>query len=447
MNSDSPNILLINPWIHDFAAYDFWAKPLGLLYLASILRLYGCNITYIDCLNRFHPEISKNIYSKQDGRGSYLKTHIPKPDGLYDIPRNYSRYGILERWFRKDLLAVKNPDIVFITSHMTYWYPGVFETIKIVRETFPSVPVVLGGIYATLCHNHALKYSGADRVIAGAGEKAVIEIVKEYTGFSNSIEFDPDQLDSYPYPAFDLENKIIFIPLLSSKGCPFSCSYCASAYLNRQRMVRSPGSLIDEIMHWHKKYNVIDFALYDDAFLTDAKNHAIPALEEIIKKDIKVRFHTPNALHIREISDHTAKLMYKAGFETVRLGLETTLFDKNRHDNKVSEFEFKQALMFLKEAGFSKKQIGAYLLAGLPGQDERIVVESIKEVTDSGITPIPVYYSPIPHTPLWGKAVHCSRYDLESDPIFTNNSILPCRKEGFSWEIISLLKNLASSIN
>ncbi|RLC23795.1 MAG: B12-binding domain-containing radical SAM protein, partial [Deltaproteobacteria bacterium] len=56
MKYDTPNILLVNPWIHDFAAYDFWAKPLGLLSLASILRQHGFSITYIDCLDRFHPK-------------------------------------------------------------------------------------------------------------------------------------------------------------------------------------------------------------------------------------------------------------------------------------------------------------------------------------------------------------------------------------------------------
>jgi len=445
VTSDSPNILLINPWIHDFAAYDYWAKPLGLLSLASILKTHGCNIRYIDCLNRFHPNLSKIISSKEDGRGSYLKTRIPKPECLDDVPRNYSRYGIPEQWFINDLLAARQPDIVFITSHMTYWYPGVFETIRIVRETYPSAPIVLGGIYASLCHDHALKYSGADKVISEDGEKVILELVKEYTGFSNNIKFDSGQLDSYPYPAFDLESKIAFIPVLSSKGCPFSCAYCASRYLNRQRMLRSPESLIDEIAYWHKKYKVIDFAIYDDAFLVDAKSHATPILEGIIEAGINVRFHTPNALHIREISENTATLMFKAGFKTVRLGLETTLFDNNRLDNKVSEFEFEQALLCLKKVGFSKKQICAYLLAGLPDQDERYVIESIKKVIESGITAIPVYYSPIPHTVLWEKAVHCSRYDLNSDPIFTNNSILPCRKEGFSWEIISFLKKLAAN--
>lgn len=445
MISDIPDILLVNPWIHDFAAYDYWAKPIGLLYLASILRVHGCKVTYVDCLNRFHPDIKKHTPSKTDGRGSYSKTAIPKPEGLEDIPRNYSRYGIPEEWLQKDLSDVPKPDVILVTSHMTYWYPGLFETIRVLRETFPSAPVLLGGIYATLCHDHAVKHSGANRVFAGAGEKFILELIKEYTGFSADMKFDPEELDSYPYPAFDLENKIAFIPILTSRGCPFSCSYCASHFLNPKRMIRTPESVINEIMHWHKKYKVEDFVLYDDAFLTDAKNHAIPILEGIIETGINVRFHTPNAIHIREISGQTADLIFKAGFQTIRLGLETTLFEKRSGlDHKVSEAEFNQAVLFLKEAGFSKNQVGAYLLAGLPGQDTGSIIESIKTVKESGITPVPAYYSPIPHTGLWGKAVLYSRYDLKKDPVFTNNAIFPCRKERFSWEIISLLKKLSA---
>ncbi|MDQ1277925.1 MAG: hypothetical protein QG555_967, partial [Thermodesulfobacteriota bacterium] len=43
-------ILLINPWINDFSAYDFWMKPLGLLYMASCLRKNGLDVQLIDCL-------------------------------------------------------------------------------------------------------------------------------------------------------------------------------------------------------------------------------------------------------------------------------------------------------------------------------------------------------------------------------------------------------------
>ena len=61
--SKAPFVLLINPWITDFAAHDLWAKPMGLLVLASLLRDGGCGVRLIDCLDRrdpftnSHPEI------------------------------------------------------------------------------------------------------------------------------------------------------------------------------------------------------------------------------------------------------------------------------------------------------------------------------------------------------------------------------------------------------
>jgi radical SAM superfamily enzyme YgiQ (UPF0313 family) len=443
---DTPHILLVNPWIHDFAAYDVWAKPLGLLTLASILRYHGFNITYLDCLDRFHPKAPQTDPYARHGRGPYLKTKIPKPGGLEDIPRNFSRYGIDKKWFREDLLCIKKPDLVLMTSMMTYWYTGVQETIGVIKDIFPDVTIVLGGIYANLCYEHALNHSGAHRIETGPGEKHILKMVGECTGFSVNAKFDPDDLETYPYPAFELQRKINYIPLQTSKGCPFACKYCASHYLNPKRMVRDSESVVEEIKHWHEKYNVKDFVFYDDALLVDAEKHAVPMLQGIINAGIKVRFHTPNAVHIREISRQTARLMFQAGFKTLRLGLETTSLDiRNELDKKVSVTEFIRAMTCLKEAGFDKNMIGVYLLAGLPGQQTEFIEDSIQSVKQTGATPILAYYSPIPKTALWGQAAASSRYNLESDPIFTNNAILPCQNEPFSWQTISHLKKLATN--
>ena len=135
--------------------------------------------------------------------------------------------------------------------------------------------------------------------------------------------------------------------------------------------------------------------------------------------------------------------MFEAGFTTLRLGLETAEFDQRQgFDQKVSEHEFKRAISYLKEAGFSKNQVGAYLLVGLPDQKLDTTERSIDIVKQIGITPIAAYYTPIPHTALWPKAVAASRYDLESDPVFTNNAVLPCQKQPFHWETITYLKEL-----
>jgi len=177
----------------------------------------------------------------------------------------------------------------------------------------------------------------------------------------------------------------------------------------------------------------------------DAERHAVPILEGVCRSNLKVRFHTPNALHIRGINATTARLMYRAGFTTLRLGLETAEFDHRQElDKKVSENEFKRSVNCLIDAGFNKDQVGAYLLVGLPGQKISAVEHSIKTVIDSAITPVPAYYTPIPHTALWPKAVAASRYDITSDPIFTNNAIMPCSKEPFSWDMLTRLKRLAA---
>ena len=440
---DIPHILLINPWIHDFAAYDFWAKPMGLLTIASALRHHGIQVSYIDCLDRFHPHAPKSNPGARYGRGPYLKTRIPKPSGLHDVPRYFSRYGIKPQWFKEDLLKRGRPDLVLVTSLMTYWYPGVQETIEIIRSVFPQTPIVLGGIYARLCQKHARNNSGADHIADGPAEKNLFSLVRRFAGYSVSPAFDPDDLDRYPYPALDLQTTINYVPLLTSRGCPFKCAYCASRFLEPNRLLRSPEAVIEEIGYWKKTCGLSDFVLYDDAFLVDSDKHAIPILEGILRTGIKVRFHTPNAVHIRGITAQTARLMFEAGFTTLRLGLETAEFDQREEiDIKVSEHEFKRAVNHLKNAGFKKNQVGAYLLVGLPDQKLDTTKHSIDIVKQIGITPIAAYYTPIPHTTLWPKAVAASRYDLESDPVFTNNAVIPCQKQPFNWQTISDLKEL-----
>ena len=138
--------------------------------------------------------------------------------------------------------------------------------------------------------------------------------------------------------------------------------------------------------------------------------------------------------------------MFEAGFTTLRLGLETAEFNHRKElDLKVSELEFKQAAYCLRDAGFKKNQIGAYLLVGLPGQKLDAIKHSIDIVKQIGVTPVPAYYTPIPHTTLWPKAVAASRYDLESDPVFTNNAVIPCQKQPFDWEMVRYLKELIAS--
>lgn len=446
MKSDPPHILCVNPWIHDFAAFDFWAKPLGLLSLAAILRENRLKVSFLDCLDRFHPHQDPPGKIQKDGRGPYRKTPIPLPeelrDALPDFSRTFSRYGIDPTWFWEDLENLPRPDLILVTSLMTYWATGVRETIEIIKQVFPGVPVVLGGIYASLCHDHARDHSKADRVIQGPGESSLKALVQEFTGFALAFVPDPHDLDSYPFPALDLVRGLTYAPIMTSRGCPFSCDYCASSFLEPRLRRRSPDHVFKEILHWHQAYGIQDYAFYDDALLVEGSSHAFPLFERIIASGMELKFHTPNGVHIREITPRAADLLFQVGFSHLRLGLETAQFSNKRpHDAKVREAEFFGAVKNLKAAGFQADQLGAYLLYGLPGQTLEEVTASMALVRRSNIQPVLAFYTPIPHTPLWENSVKNARFDITCHPILTNNTLFPFVTSQTDLKTISQLKN------
>ena len=424
-----PSLILINPWIYDFAAYDLWSKPLGLLYFAGYLRQYGFKIHLIDCLDVHHPGmIADPSYKKPKrrsyGTGKYWRREVPGPLPLKHIQRPYSRYGISLELFQEELSRIHNPKAILVTSLMTYWYPGVREVIGLSKKMHPNVPVILGGIYAKLCHNHAVQNSGADLVVTDNNPDSLLELLDEYGLSTPGPSPDPDRT---PKPAFDLLTRIEYICILTSTGCPYRCRYCASHFLNPDLIRRDPGEVLEEILHWHRNFNVRDFAFYDDALLVSFDTHLAPLLKEIARLELDLRFHTPNALNIKEITPEIASLMHQAGFRTIRLGLETSDFSLHRDlDNKFTEGDFERAVNSLLKAGFAKNQIGAYVLMGLPGQSVDSVLESINFVGETGATPYLAEYSPIPHTPMWEQAVNHSQYDLAEEPLFHNNTLLPC---------------------
>lgn len=439
------NIVLINPWIYDFAAYDFWMKPLGLLYIASVLRQNGHHVSLIDCVNSFHPLLKiehkvKLFPRRSSGHGKLPRETIPKPHPLREINRNYYRYGITANIFMKALKSLTRPDLVLVTSMMTYWYPGVFDVISLIKHVYPGIPVILGGVYVTLCPEHA-SLSGADFTVSGEGEKIIPAIVKELFGIEPLFAADTSNLNCLPYPAFDLLPIKDQVPILTSRGCPYACSYCASHRLNKYFRRRDPLHVVDEISFWHKNLGVKHFSFYDDALLVNAEEVAIPMLEELIKRKLPCHYHCPNGLHLRDVSEKLSRLMYRAGFKTIRFGFESSHeFTQVTTGGKVNNEQFKIAVSHLRKAGYKSEDIGVYLLCGLPGQDAREVRDSIHYVQSCGARPIIAEYSPIPGTALWDSAVSHSPFDIEREPLFHNNSLLPCQSKKLTYDTYQELK-------
>ncbi len=439
------NVLLINPWIYDFAAYDMWARPLGLLYIGGILRKNGCKLHFIDCLSTSHPHMKgKKPKRKPGGDGKFYREIIPKPGPLTDIPKNYSRYGITPEAFRSDLSSVARHgrvDVVLITSIMTYWYPGVFDAIKITKEMLPGVPVVLGGIYATLCNTHARRFSGADYIITHEGEVDVLRLLAMLLNINPVFVPEMGSLDSYPYPCFDLQPDLRYVCIQASRGCPFRCTYCASHILTRYRCRRDPVKVVDEIEFWNKNFHVKNFAFYDDALLLGPEGFTIKMLREIIDRDLNCRFYCPNGLHARAIDKEIARLMKGAGFAGVCLGFETSDAKRQMETGaKITTGELINSIDCLRLAGYRPQDIRVYILCGLPYQDADDIRKAIDIVKPCGARPVIAEYSPIPNTGLWEDALKVSPYPIDKEPLFQNNTLLPCQWEGLTYEMYQQLK-------
>jgi radical SAM superfamily enzyme YgiQ (UPF0313 family) len=135
---------------------------------------------------------------------------------------------------------------------------------------------------------------------------AALRLAGEVTGRA----FEPDRYAdprAWPPPAHDLVSRP-FAAVITSWGCPYHCTYCASHRLHPAFIRREPSAVVGEIAQCVER-GIRDFAFYDDALLVDAGRHIAPILEEVLERGLQVRFHTPNGLHARAITADLAALM------------------------------------------------------------------------------------------------------------------------------------------
>lgn len=427
-------ILLINPWIYDFAAFNLWARPVGLFKVAEYLSSFDAELAFIDCTASFT--------AGRFGAGKYRAEAVEKPALLEAVPRAFKRYGISTDEFVRQVKAFMPFDAVLVTSIMSYWYPGVQKAVAIIRELAGDVPVILGGIYATLYHEHAVDATCADFVFKGPLSEN-LNIAFYTFGFRLMRK-----RAAIPYYKLGFCTDYPFAALRTSAGCPFSCSYCASQLLADTEYSRPSASEVTaEIAELYRR-GIRDYAFYDDAFLYDAGNHAKPLLRSIVHSGLPVRFHTPNGLHARFVDDEIARLMGRANFRTVRLSLETA--DRQRQritGDKVTNSDLVRAVELFKRNGFKKNELGVYLMYGLPGQEFSEVVESVAFLRSLDVRIYLAEFSPVRGTLSWNELVRNGIIGDTLDPLLTNNSVFPLLYSGYDSRSVQSLKLAVKEYN
>jgi hypothetical protein len=424
-----PKILLVNPPIYDFAAYDFWLKPYGLLSVAGLLR-NEADFRLFDYLDRLDPFMTSRMGLAADrwGRGRFYRERIPSPPCLHEIPRYFRRFGLPRRHF-KDFLAEEGPfEFAFVQTTMTYWYMGLKEVIEDIREAWPQTRIVLGGVYATLCRDHAQKL-GVDFVLSGVD----LEPLWSYLG----LRPDSDQ------PAlWQIYRKLNVGILKLSDGCPFSCTYCSVPKVYGKFKPRSLEHSLAEL-DLLRRLGVENIAFYDDALLFEPEKILIPFLHEVVERDVKVNFHCPNALNARFLTGELAELMVAAGFKTFYLGFESASAEwQKRTGAKVFSEELAQAVEHLLAAGAEPGNVTAYQILGHPHIGIQELEASMCFVHSLGIHGMLADFSPIPGTP---DGEYCRKWVDIDEPLMHNKTAFPILLLGF--DETNRLKDLQRTLN
>ncbi|MBN2431241.1 MAG: cobalamin-dependent protein [Acidobacteria bacterium] len=412
-----PCVLLVNPWIDDFAAYDLWARPLGLLTVGAWLERAGADVQLLDCLAR---EVWGGTH-RRFGTGKYVAAPIPPPPALGGVPRRYRRYGAPEAAIIEFLDRLHPPDYILITCLMTYWYPGAFAAARLLRRRYPKAVIILGGVYAFLCPEHARAAGLFDHILPHKDPDALARRLGAITRLP--LTANPGRAVYHLYGT-----PLRHAAWLTGVGCPYRCDYCATPLMYPGLIRKSPADLVAELDEITMVTGARDIAFYDDALLADSEKHFQPFLESWLARGRFVRFHLPNAVHARWLTPDLCALMRRTGFTTIRLGMESLAQDlQSRSGFKVSADEMERGVAALRGAGFTAAEMGAYILFGAPEQTLAQTLADLEYAHRLGLQVSLAAYSPIPGTPDFTRSL-VDWPQLADEPLLQNNTLTIVRR-------------------
>ena len=241
-----------------------------------------------------------------------------------------------------DEIIKEKPDILAISSISLTIYDTI-EVSEKVKSLFPNTFIVLGGYHITLLP-HKLPKS-VDIGVIGEGESTLLELVRLVTNqkinlkdlknvkgicfrHNNKIvqtkprDFIKD-LDSLPHPIRVPYGYAGIVGIFTSRGCPYSCYYCASSsFWKRNFRVHSAQYVVEELLHIIKTLKPHTIHILDDLFLADKKRFS-----ELHKLVIKNKIHKKVAfrafVRANLIDEPTIKKMKEMNFVLIRFGAET----------------------------------------------------------------------------------------------------------------------------
>jgi len=277
-----------------------------------------------------------------------------------------------------------NPDLIAVSA-MTFGYTFLYEIVaNIKRLTGDKIPLAVGGAHVSTFQQDVLNECRAvDFGFVCEGEDAFLELVqgKALDNIAGLIwrkngqivhngprPFRKD-LDSVPFPRFrkfELRRYVTDeIPLVTSRGCPYRCIFCASEVAGKSYRVRSASNVVDEIEYWvsHGKKH---FDIVDDNF-TLLKDRVHQICDELDRRKLKnLSFRIGSGARADRLDRDLLKRMKQVGFNHIAIGIESGSEQVLRNLNKKANLEtMKDSIKAACDAGMD---VTLFFLIGSPGE-------------------------------------------------------------------------------
>lgn len=343
--------------------------------------------------------------------------------------------------FEKRLEAVKDADIVGVSMKSFTLTESIMVAEK-VRKLNPRTKIVAGGPHVIVDGLNLMKENSVfDMAVRGEAEVSFKELADgkkpaEIGGLiyreNSEIREVPQSgwltnLDGLPFPDYDdfdsvnvdgERQKIENWPLVTSRGCPYTCSYCnVPVVIGRKFRTRSGKNILEELVYAKEKYNSEEFKILDDNF-TLLMDRAKDICKLFIEERIGMKWTCPNGIRADRLDEELCKLMKDAGCYSMSIGVESgdpEVFDKIKKGEKLEDVE--RGIKLAQQAGI---QVHGFFIIGLIGSTYEADKRSIEFAKRLGISASWGILVPYPGTEVWEQ--------VKNDK---NTRILRDWKEGF----------------
>jgi len=300
---------------------------------------------------------------------------------------------------KKRLAVIKDAQYVGI-SIKSFTLEESIKLAKLTRKINSKAIIIAGGPHITTDGYNFLNENDCfDLAVIGEGEKTILDIAnkKNYDKINNLIYRKEDEirvnsrdkwikdLDTLSFPDYTcFDSKMEAYPLVTSRGCPYQCTYCSiKDIMGYKWRARKPEKIIEELKQTNKKHKINEFKILDDNFTLDT-DRAKKFCKLLIKNNINMKWSCPNGIRADRLDKELIELMKKAGCYSISIGIESLHPEVFKKINKGESLDdVKRAIKMIKLAGI---KVEGFFIIGLPGSTYKKDKFAIKESKKLGLS-------------------------------------------------------------